>query len=124
MSSPSTPEIRAWALANGLLQSTRGRIPAEIVAAFEKANKGSAGSKRSSVAKAAVPVATVRSAPAPKKGSTATAKATSIKANAAAKKTVVSAAVDLSLEARVAHLETELTAALARLSATASALAG
>jgi len=34
----STSEIRAWALANGLAVSSRGRVSAEVREAYEKAN--------------------------------------------------------------------------------------
>lgn len=36
--SSSTSEIRAWALANGLEVSSRGRVSAEVREAYEKAN--------------------------------------------------------------------------------------
>lgn len=36
--SSKTAEIRAWAQANGYTVSARGRIPADIVEAYEKAN--------------------------------------------------------------------------------------
>lgn len=37
-SSSKTAEIRAWAQANGYTVSARGRIPADIVEAYEKAH--------------------------------------------------------------------------------------
>ncbi|MFT3714476.1 MAG: Lsr2 family protein [Gordonia sp. (in: high G+C Gram-positive bacteria)] len=37
-SSPNTPAIRSWAQANGFSVSDRGRIPADVIAAYEAAH--------------------------------------------------------------------------------------
>ncbi|MCU1595488.1 MAG: Lsr2 [Frankiales bacterium] len=128
MSTPDTSDIRAWAKDQGMPVSERGRLPKDIVAAYEKTHRrGQAGKKEASTK-------TNATKPPPNKGAVGkspTAKiapASQLRPVSASEraKTVtqmpVSAPVDGALERRVAELEEQVLSLTQRLDAAVVAL--